>query len=327
LIHTDFLGNKRFNDDPTKFSVFPLLPDPRHTGLNEAFLNWSPTINWRTKLGRQSVQLGNERHVSDDRFRNLPLLFDGVNVVGTPWTQAQFTVGHFEQLRTRAGTTEPMRLTIIALAMNPSIGMSAAGYAIRHRPQVQWFDEPRYGVKDRSNWVVGLALEGTKPLSDFDLLYSLEGANQQATASGSAAVRASYLRAGLGAAQHGVALRFDHERCGSNGGRYGLQMPLTNQYAFNGNALQFFDTPRDGVRDAWLSLKWDRGPWSVLNELHWFRSDFASKPVGRELDANITYNIKTNAYVRAQWAHFRRANAARRIDVDKLWFTVGYDIR
>jgi hypothetical protein len=328
FIHTGFFGSKRFSDDPVAFaSPFPLLPDPRHTGLNEAFLKWAPSSDWTAKFGRQSVKLGNERHVSDDNFRNVPQLFDGGLVVGTPWERAQLTLGQFDRIRTRLGTSEPMKLTLAELAMNPMQDMSVAAYGIRHRPQVQPFDLQRFGAADRSNWVLGAIVDGSYPIGSVTGYYTLEAARQRAAASGSNVVRASYLRGGIGIGWSGIILRVDHERRGSNGGRYGFQMPLTNQYAFNGNALQFFDTPVSGTRDSWLTMKWDRGPWSMLNEMHWFRSDDGNDRYGRELDVNVTYTIKPHAYVRAQWAHYRTANPARGIDVDKVWLTVGYDIK
>ncbi|MGL5003834.1 MAG: hypothetical protein ACRDAM_12925, partial [Casimicrobium sp.] len=229
LIHTDFFGNKRFNDNPAVIgsSPFPLLPDPRYTDSNELFAKWTPSSDWTAKFGRQRVKLGNERHVSDDNFRNLPQLLDGVLLVGTPLDRTQLKLGQFNRLRTRLGPSEPTRLTIAELATNPLEDLSVTAYAIRHRPQAQPFDAARYGAADRSNWVFGAVADGSIPFTNFTTYYTLEVARQRATASGSEAVRANYWRGGLGIGYGGLIVRADHERRGSNEGRYGFQMPLT----------------------------------------------------------------------------------------------------
>jgi len=327
VIHSDFVPPKRFNDNAAVFtSPYPLLPDPRYTGVNELHLAWTPVEDWSARLGRQSVKLGNERHISDDNFRQIPLLYDGLLVKGAPMDRAQVTVGQFNRLRLRNGLTEPMQLTLLEWAMNPWRDVSVAAYAIRHRPQGQASDRFRFGVADLSNHVVGALVDGSVGFGEVRGYYTLNVADQRSTGD-EAALSARYWRAGVGAGWLGWVVRADHEVKGSNGGRYGFQTPLTNQYAFNGNALAFFDTPMTGLRDSWATLRWERGPWSVLSEYHQFRSDVGNRRYGRELDINLTYTIDSRAYVRAQWAHYRPVIGGFGTSIDKLWLTAGYEIR
>ncbi len=339
MIHSDFLPPKRFTDDAAAFdSPYPLLPDPRYTGLNEAHVTWSPTPDWDIRLGRQSLTLGNERHVSDDNFRQIPQLFDGVSVRGSPMPSTQLTLGQFNRLRSRSGSANSMQLTLMELAFNPLRDMSVAAYAVRHRPQPQAFDIFRFGVADLSNWVVGAVVDGSYSLaalgsvtsipaiSEARGFYTFELANQR-TAANEAALHARYLRAGVGVGWHGWITRIDHEVKGSSAGRYGFQTPLTNQYAFNGNTLQFFDTPTEGLRDTWTTVRWEQGPWSALGEYHWFRGDSDGRRFGRELDLNLTYTVNPRAYVRAQWARYVAAPNGFGVDTDKVWLTFGYQIK
>ena len=327
IIHSDYLPPQRFNADPAATtSSYPLLPDPRYTGLNEANVTWTPSLDWSAKLGRQSVKVGNERLISDDNFRHVPLLFDGLLVRGSPFEGSQFSVGQFNRLRTRLGETEPMQLTVMELAMNPLRDMSVAAYAMRHRPFARQSDVFRFGVADLSSWVVGAVVDGSYRFGNMRTYYTLEAAQQRSTRDESA-LSVRYLRAGLGVGWKGWIVRADHEIKGSNGGRYGMQTPLTNQYAFNGNALVFFDTPATGLRDTWATLRWEQGPWSALGEYHTFRADFGNQRYGQEFDANVTYTINPRAYVRAQWARYRPAEGGLRTEIDKLWLTVGYEFK
>src|SRR3954470_21641456 len=78
-IHTDTFA-KEFNDDPSRIgtSEYPLLPDPRYTGLNEAYIDYAAEA-LGLRAGRQQVRLDNQRWVSDNDFRQIPQLFDGVS--------------------------------------------------------------------------------------------------------------------------------------------------------------------------------------------------------------------------------------------------------
>lgn len=327
LIHSDFLPPKRFNDDPAVFaSPYPLLPDPRYTGMNEMHLTWTPNADWSTRVGRQGVKLGNERHISDDNFRQVPLLFDGLLLRGQPIDRSQLTLGQFNRLRTRSGSVEPMQLTVAQLEINALPDMSASLYAIRHRPQSNAFDRFRFGVAALSNRVIGVIADGSFPLGDVRGYYTLNVAEQRGDGD-EPLLRARYWRVGAGVGWAGWVARADHEVKGSNAGRYGFQTPLTNQYAFNGNALTFFDTPTRGLRDSWATLRWEQGRWSMLSEYHWFRSDFGKQRYGREFDANVNYAIDSRTYVRAQWARYRPAPGGVATTIDKLWLTVGYEVK
>ena len=330
IIHSDFLPPKRFNDDSyVSDSSYPLLPDPRYTGVHEAHVTWSPTPDWAIRLGRQGMLLGNERHIGEDNFRQIPQLFDGLSVRGSPTDGTQLTFGQFNRLRTRFGPTESMQLTLMELAFNPLRDLSIAAYAIRHRPQPQAFDILRFGVADQSNWVVGAAIDGSYLISAINNVrgfYTLNVANQR-TATHESALHARYLRAGVGVGWRGWITRVDHEIKDSNAGRYGFQTPLTNQYAFNGNTLQFFNTPMAGLRDTWTTARWEQGPWSALGEYHWFRGDSDGRRFGRELDLSLTYNVNPRSYVRAHWARYMAAPNGFGVDTDKVWLTFGYQTK
>ena len=69
--------------------------------------------------------------------------------------------------------------------------------------------------------------------------------------------------------------RYDYEVKGSNSGQFGVQMPLTDFYRYNGWTLKFFNTPRQGLHDHWLTLRWAIiEPLTLYGEAHRFRSDF-----------------------------------------------------
>ncbi len=327
LIHTDFIGPKRFSDDPAAFaSPYPLLPDPRFTGLNQATLSWTVSPDAQIIAGRQAVKIGNERHVSDNNFRQVPQLFDGVLANLTPFDGGQLTLGHFPRMRGIFGTLDRANLSVLEIAFNPAKDVSGSVYALRTNPPAVQSNAFLYGVTDISNITYGVTAEASRLLGPVRASANVEFARQRSTSSGSPLIAANYYRLGAAATLRGWTLRADHENRGSNKGAYGFQTVLSDYYAFNGNALVFFATPSDGLRDSWATLRWEQGPWTMLHEYHWFRADSGDKDYGRELDLNFTYKIDKHWYSRAQWAHYR-PDARPAPDVDKVWITLGYLLR
>jgi hypothetical protein len=92
------------------------------------------------------------------------------------------------------------------------------------------------------------------PFGDkWKLLYTGEYAKQNDYAGGDARIDAYYLRLGVGGQLGDFALRVDRELLSSNDGLYAFQTPLGTNHLFQGWADQFLTTPRQGIRDTFLS--------------------------------------------------------------------------
>lgn len=322
-IHTGHLGSKRFNDDPAQLftSPYPLLPDPRYTGINEAHIEGSVAA-LRVRAGRQRVKLENERWISDNDFRQVPQLFDGASAQLDAGFGVLLSAGHFTRIRTTSGDSLDLRLTFANAAWNPMPGHAIAGYAIFH-DQAQ--NGAFTGFADNSYRVIGIRAQGAvENLRGLAVPYLLEAARQSPYSGGDDRIEADYWRAGIGVAGRTWTLRFDYEVKGSNRGLYGVQMPLTDFYAFNGWALHFFNTPRQGLRDGWLTARVSFGRVTLYGETHQFRSDYRRLDFGREHDIGLFWRWTADAEVRLQHARYERVTDGTGAHVRKTWLTLSY---
>ena len=132
-IHTNQV-DPRFNDDGAQFASapYPLLPDPRYTGVNQAYVERSGAWDVRVRAGRQIVRMDNQRWVGDNDFRQIPQLFDGVGAWYDGLPGAQLYGGYFERVRETSGTTESLRLMLLHAAWNPAHGHALAVYGYSH---------------------------------------------------------------------------------------------------------------------------------------------------------------------------------------------------
>jgi len=242
-IHTDHIGAKQFNDEGALFASapYPLLPDPRYTGVNQVFAEYTGFEATRVRIGRQVVRLDDQRWVSDNDFRQVPQLFDGVSVVTSALARTELSAGYYRRVRDTSGNVDKLRLTLLHASWNPLPGQVLSAYAYFHD---QADNGAFTGFTDNSYRLAGARAEGAVPIAGATAItYLAERARQNAYAGGDARIDARYWRLGAGVGDTRWTLRYDYEVKGSNAGAYGLQAPLTDFYQFNGWTLHFFNTP------------------------------------------------------------------------------------
>ena len=328
FIYTDVLGPARLNTDPARnsSSIYPLLPDPAHNGINQLFIDYSGLPATRLRLGRQILRIDDERFISDVDFRQTPQVFDGVMVINNALPETEIQLGEYRRIRTTRGRTNNLRLHIVHAAWNPLPDHTLAAYGY-------WQDQSatgsQTGFANNAQRIVGAHAEGGLNVGQsWRWMYYLAFAKQNRIGGGDARINADYTRIGTGVRSTGAATwgaRLDHEVKASNGGVYGFQTPLTDFYAFNGWALQFTSTPPQGLRDTWVTFRGQIDKLGLFIEGHRFRADFGGAKLGREIDASLTWPLTRDLGVKLQHAQFRAGDGARvKNDVDKTWLAFTY---
>ena len=303
-----------------------MLPDPPHSGINQFFADYTGLPSTRMRLGRQILRIDDQRFISDVDFRQTPQVFDGVTLINNVLPDTEIQLGEYRRMRTVFGTTNNLRLHILHAAWNPLPDLTLAAYGY-------WHDQAATGAQtgfaNNAQRIVGVHAEGGFAVGEaWRWMYYLAYARQNRIGGGDARIKADYTRIGTGLQSTGASTwgaRFDHEVKGSKQGIYGFQTPLTDFYAFNGTALQFTSTPRQGLRDSWLTVRGYIAKLECFIEAHRFRSDFGGLALGRELDASVTYPFTHNFQVKLQHARFRPGDGAPvKQDVDKTWLALTY---
>jgi len=266
--------------------------------------------------------MDNQRWVSDNDFRQIPQLFDGVTLEHTGIADTRLTASYFRRVRTTSGASNGLKLTLLNGAWNPAPGHALGAYGYFHD---QPYNGASTGFTNSSYRVLGVRAEGAFSRGGaIDFLYIAEIAQQDNYAGGDTRIDARYWRLGAGVGARAWTARYDYEVKGSNSGLYGLQMPLTDFYGFNGWTLHFFNTPRTGLRDQWLTGRYALGDFTLYGEAHRFRSDFGSIDLGRELDLGVTYTWGEHFVVRLQYAKYDPGAGTPDPSVRKTWLTLTF---
>ncbi len=316
-----------FNDDPTMAAVsrYPLVADPDDTDFNQVYLDYTGLKNTRFRLGKQSIKLDNVRFIGNVEFRQVMQVFNGFTVENKSLPNTELYAGHLERVKSIFALQREMKLEILHGAYKFTPNDALIGYAY-------FQDDPKLAgaaanVTDLSNRIIGIRADGGHPFGEkFKLLYTAEYAKQDDYADGDGKIDADYLRVGIGPKWGDWFFRLDYERLASNNGDYAFQTPLGTNHLFQGWADQFLTTPRQGIKDTYVSAGGKIAKATLYAELHRFKSDTGGINFGDELDFSVAYPFTKQLSGKVEYAKFREkdvlAGAARKPDLTKIWVTV-----
>ncbi len=323
-INVTHLGPQRFNDNAALSSPYPLVADPEDTDLNQWFVDYTGIAKTTARVGRQSIKLDNVRFIGNVEFRQVMQVFNAATIDYQGIDGLRVYGGYLFRLKTIAGMQRKTQTPIVNVRYSFRPGQSIVGYGY-------WQNQPNTGqvtgFADNSNRILGVRLDGAHPLgAQWKVQYTAEFAKQDRYAGGDTRIDARYRRVGVGAQWKDAFLRVDQEVLGSNNGLYGFQTPLGTNHLFQGWADQLLSTPRQGIKDRFLTAGAKFGPVALLSEYHQFDADSGSLDFGKEFDAGLVYNTPVKGlYAKLEFADYKGGDAATgKVDTRKVWMTVGY---
>jgi len=327
-----------YSSHPGK-ATYAKIVDPDYTGVNQLYLESSAFSDTRIRLGRQQVNLDNVRFIGDIGFRQVMQVYDGVSVLNKSIADTEIYLAHFEsvrQINTRLRTDGALEIANVRYKFTPAESISAYGY-------FSSFDNLGFGKSwlgndnaDQSNRILGVRLDGAHKLNDdWKLLYTAEYARQQDYSGGDSRIDAHYYKLGGGAALGNFSLRADQELLSSNHGQYAFQTPFGTNHLFQGWVDRFLVTPKEGIRDTFITATYKIGDFALFADYHWLDSDRnfnrsgggSGDQYGREWNLAASYSYNKNLLTKVEYGQYseRDQYAAGRIkDTDKLWLTLLY---
>lgn len=329
---------------PANKANYPLVVDPDYTGVNQIFVEWTGIPNSKIRLGRQSVKLDNVRFIGNVEYRQVMQVFDGIAFENKSISGVEVYAAHFEALRRITSeyfSAGDVDIAHVSWKYSPAASLTA--YSYFQDMAKNGFTYPTTGAAftDNSSKTFGLRADGSHKIdADWKVLYTAEYAKQNDYRGGDRRINAHYWRLGAGAGFGNWSARLDRELLSSNNGLYGFQTPLATGHLFQGLGDSFLTTPKDGIKDTFITLNGKVLDIQLSAEYHWLDSDrdfsatgslVNSSHFGKELDLIAGYNYSKNWSGRLEYFSFKEddlygalASATRKRDTDKLMATVMY---
>jgi hypothetical protein len=313
------VGSERYNSTANGKTQFPAVPDPEDEELYEGFLGHSGLKETTFKLGRQGINLDNQRFVGTVDFRQLGQTFDAFSVESGFAKPVALYYSHVNKVKRIFGSHHPtsalaetdMNTDLLNASFKSSVGI-LVGYAYF----LEFEDLPAASHRD-----LGLRFTGRHAFSDrLSLLYTAEYADQADYEDGASFIDVGYYFLEPGIKIDKFNLKLGYEVLEGNGS-YGFQTPLGTNHAFNGWTDQFaVVTPPNGLKDLYFKFSTALDDYRLIVVYHDFSSDAGSLDYGREWGWLFGKTFKKAYTVRVKFADYDARDFSA--DTRKLWLTL-----
>ena len=342
-------------NQPNKLAYAKVV-DPDYTGVIQLFVDWTGIKNTKFRLGRQQVNLDNVRFIGDIGFRQVMQVFDGVSVMNKSIPDTEVYLAHFEavrQINTKLRSEGALEVANIRYRISGTEFLVGYGYLSSFEDLGlgnAWFgaaslnNPGKLNINaDQSNKTFGLRLDGIHPFNpNFRALYTAEYAKQTDYSGGDSRIDADYYKIGGGLGFDNLNVRIDQELLGSNDGKYAFQTPFGTNHLFQGWVDKFLATPKEGIRDTFVTATYRFEDFLFFADYHLFNSDEdffkatggKGDKYGTEWNVAATYNYNKNIMAKIEYGKYSEndqyqptatiTQANRIRDTDKLWLTAMY---
>jgi hypothetical protein len=319
--------NNNYNSTTNLRTSFPVVADPEAYELNRLQLTNTLIADTTITLGRQRINLDDQRFVGNVGWRQNEQTYDSLRVVNKKIKNMVIDVSYVDQVnrvfgpRARPGANDG-RLhgdTVLAnVSYQFPIGkLTGFGYLIE-------LDETPTPVRD-STQTLGLRFQGERPLSKIKLGYIASYASQEDRGANPLSFKNGYYLTELTGTYRQYSVGAGYEVLEGNGVK-GFTTPLATLHKFQGWADKFLTTPVNGMEDMYFNLGYQKkgvGPLETVAFAaiwHKYDSERLSIDYGSELNLQLQAKFRRfNGMLK--YADYEAANttpiAVR--DTRKLW--------
>ena len=303
---------------------FSVVADPENIELNRIQLKFAKKDKGSLTVGRQRINIDDQRFVGSVGWRQNEQTFDAVSASVTalkPLTlEATYAISQRTIFGADAGTREAFDGDLIFLGAGVKVGpVNLKGFAY-----LLDFDAGQ-SVSLSSSATYGLRATAKLPVSEgFTLNLAGSYAVQKDYKDNPGNYSVDYIAGSIGTSLSGFGLTLGYESLGADGAGNRFQTPLATLHKFNGWADVFLSTPPAGLEDKYVSVSKKvnlLGGITASAAYHDFRSDVGSIKYGTELDAALNFKVSVFS-VGLKYANYNADSYA--VDTEKFWLRLGY---
>lgn len=297
---------------------YSLINDPRGAGLTVAQLTFTGIPVTNIILGRQYINLDNQRFIGANNFRQYPQTFDAVTFSNTGINNLHIYYAYLAEVNTNIsnGRTPSGRHNLNSQLFNIDWSGyqygNVIGYAYINKDNTNNYN---------SNTTLGFRIT-TDPAKHLDFDYTLEFANQNGTHRNPSDYNAYYMLLMLSKTADfftGIIGTETHSGNAYNDNSVFIT-PLGSNDNFNGLAQVFTTMPSRGLQDNFISLIAKKSIITINLTYHYFRLNKGpgSQGAGQELD--LSTDIKLNEQFTLSMA-YAKYNAQNNVapDTRRIW--------
>lgn len=308
----EFSNGEHFNGNP-------VIPDVEGFDLNQILLRYSATRSLQLAIGREAVNLGNQRFVGTNSFWQNEQTLDMAGLKFGFGSASFFSYRYVDNANRISGDDAGKTLSPSDSIFVQNNGQRPARFLGDHdhqthllfaefrewdytKLQAYYYDMNIEDARVASNRTLGARYEFKGRIDSLRALAHAELALQERQDVDKGSL-IPYYNLGAGLGYRSVEVSLNVEELGENDD-ISFTTPLASLHDFNGWADQFLITPENGLRDYSLQFIWRDSPWKIDARYHFFHSASNNTRYGEELDIDFSVNFGRDTALVLRYADF-----------------------
>ncbi|MES2212436.1 MAG: alginate export family protein, partial [Pseudomonadota bacterium] len=321
--HVVAYANSKFNEGqgltPSRANK-PIIRDPNGTALTRAYLQYNKFSDYTFRLGRQFIDLDDERFIGSDQFRQTPQNYDAFTMTSTVFYQMELYYAYIFQVNTvYSGSGAP---TSTNNHQTHAVNISWNGLPYGTLTGYAYLVNDRATITNSTN-TLGVRLEGDWLLGSLDTGYVLEYAHQRDAHDNPTHFSADYTAAKVYTGFAPLQLYAAYQVFDGNvvSGR-GFRTPLASFSRLNGWAEQFNPLPDAGLIDINGGILGRVSNIALELHYHLFKSETPQRKIAQEYDVSISKHLFSHYQMGIDYARFIAQPGSGYSDAHKIWLTL-----
>ena len=313
--------DERYNSTINHETQYPVVADPQNYGLDRLELANTSLPGTKLIVGRQRINLDDQRFIGSVDFRQNEQTFDSARIVNTSIPKVTIDLIYLDRVNRVYGARSPVgRYTGDSYLANVSYDtpfgkLTGFGYFMAFQQ-----------AHPQSTGTVGARFAGARPVDGWLIHYSASYASQKPYADNTLRFSNDYYAGEVTGALGHLSVGGGLEVLGGDGA-IGFSTPLATLHKFNGWADEFLTTPVNGLQDRYATIGSTWKAVGILDVLsvtavyHDFRSERLGESYGTETDLQLlgSWRRLTGSIAFADYAAEHFAAETR-----KLWVEIDY---
>lgn len=293
---TNLFGSN-FNDTINGKTTYPIVADPNDTLVNRLYVDYTGLPKTSVILGRQIINLNNQRHIGAVGWRQNDQTFDAISVKNNSIANTEIFYAYSTQVNRIFGTNSAQ-----GTWKDTQIHLLNLSYDAKTFGKISVYDYllDLPNAAALSTQTFGARYEIVKALPNFKLGLNAEFANQSDYANNTANFDLNYYSVEPSISFGNWQIKAQYEAKEGNGIR-AFQFPLGTNHAFDGWVDKFLTTPANGLVDANIGVSYKaKSPNKLLDGtkfsivFHDFEAQNGGLKYGTEWNATIEQNFGKN---------------------------------
>lgn len=322
--YAEFQGNQdigvnSYNSTMNGKTQYETISDPQENELNQLWLSYNGIPHTEARLGRQVIQLDNDRFIGVAGWRQLERTYNAFLLNNTSLPNTAVILGYISKAKNTNSIMQNLEVPLVNIGYNFTDIGKLTGYSYL----IHFTDAY---LSENSSQTYGVSFDGARQINDtLGFIYRAEYA-YQSDYKNSTPYQADYYHIIGGLSAYGFTVKAAMEQLGGKGLNKTFDTPLGLLHKFGGWADVFLTAPNDGYRDVYASVEKELMGVKLIGFYRDWSDDTSKKHYGNEVDFMISKNFFKHYNLMAKYAYFNvdtDGKAIGKFDTQKIWFGGG----